>query len=263
MTSVFDLLQWRAGQLPGQTRCASGVRARPARFNGGPDNCPARLSTDVVAQPSANRASMEGRTIARPDRWATRPPTQPPRCFNGGPDNCPARPRLGRARPARHRRFNGGPDNCPARHRISQLTRGNTPLQWRAGQLPGQTATDKITHAGVVALQWRAGQLPGQTVGHPRQCRVDRRLQWRAGQLPGQTGPPSAASASASSLQWRAGQLPGQTSGRGSCFRRALGGFNGGPDNCPARPRSSSAGPRSEHGASMEGRTIARPDGTS
>ena len=60
-------LQWRAGQLPGQTwpmcRCA---KCGDDAFNGGPDNCPARHATmtdiDCIACPS-----MEGRTIARPD----------------------------------------------------------------------------------------------------------------------------------------------------------------------------------------------------
>ena len=38
-------------------------------------------------------------------------------------------------------------------------------LQWRAGQLPGQTAADWGCRFHRNYLQWRAGQLPGQTVG--------------------------------------------------------------------------------------------------
>ena len=36
-------------------------------------------------------------------------------------------------------------------------------LQWRAGQLPGQTAPQAATAKLFMSLQWRAGQLPGQT----------------------------------------------------------------------------------------------------
>ena len=36
-------LQWRAGQLPGQTRTLDQPRTRgPGPFNGGPGNCPAK-----------------------------------------------------------------------------------------------------------------------------------------------------------------------------------------------------------------------------
>ena len=37
--------------------------------------------------------------------------------------------------------FNGGPDNCPARLQSESCRRPTPqPLQWRAGQLSGQTA---------------------------------------------------------------------------------------------------------------------------
>ena len=36
-------------------------------------------------------------------------------------------------------------------------------LQWRAGQLPGQTGLSRRTEKEKMDLQWRAGQLPGQT----------------------------------------------------------------------------------------------------
>ena len=39
----------------------------------------------------------------------------------------------------------------------------------------------------VMLLQWRAGQLPGQTSSPGRRPVVAKQLQWRAGQLPGQT----------------------------------------------------------------------------
>ena len=67
--------------------------------------------------PPGQHASMEGRTIARPNarRW--------------------------RCGPCTRRGFNGGPDNCPAKHAAAvSLQLGKVLLQWRAGQLPGQTA---------------------------------------------------------------------------------------------------------------------------
>ncbi len=87
-------------------------------FNGGPDNCPARhqhapdqgwftvrlqwragqLSgqtyLDGVSPMPRLRASMEGRTIVRPDRNSPPEVHREPTSFNGGPDNCPARRKL-------------------------------------------------------------------------------------------------------------------------------------------------------------------------
>ena len=108
-------------------------------------------------------------------------------------------------------------------------------------------------------LQWRAGQLPGQTGTHHRDGRHAMTLQWRAGQLPGQTCKSLRRSRTRSAwLQWRAGQLPGQTLGRGELPAVARS-FNGGPDNCPAK-RDGRPGRDEPRGASMEGRTIARPN---
>ena len=157
------------GGVPGQTpRSAPGA----SPFNGGPDNCPARptgrppcgFSADLrhlqwragqlpgqtwsSGQVGASRPcspSMEGRTIARPDV-----PAGPIQAAN----------RL--AEP-----FNGGPDNCPARHRVGvgTMSARSRVLQWRAGQLPGQTSQALRPDGGLdgASLQWRAGQLPGQT----------------------------------------------------------------------------------------------------
>ena len=86
-------LQWRAGQLPGQTQ-------GPGQEEGEEEG-----------------PSMEGRAIARPNPSTLWLPPRRPRPFNGGPGNCPAKPE------------HSPPTNCA------------TPiLQWRAGQLPGQTA---------------------------------------------------------------------------------------------------------------------------
>ena len=125
------------------TRCCT-------TFNGGPGNCPAkhRGVWASVGRGVRHGASMEGRAIARPNdggRIRIRP-AEPPSRFNGGPGNCPAKPRRVHVH-----------DHPPPR----------TMLQWRAGQLPGQTWSARTTMLMPVhsreSLQWRAGQLPGQT----------------------------------------------------------------------------------------------------
>ena len=113
-----NLLQWRAEQLPGQTRSnlvkppttthgfnggPSNCPAKPepvrrmerrrlARFNGGPSNCPAKRVPGTGGLANRDRASMEGRAIARPNDASPLSPTRRSRCFNGGPSNCPAKP---------------------------------------------------------------------------------------------------------------------------------------------------------------------------
>ena len=42
-------------------------RTLPPGFNGGPDNCPAKLACEWPDAPQLLPASMEGRTIARPN----------------------------------------------------------------------------------------------------------------------------------------------------------------------------------------------------
>ena len=136
------MLQWRAGQLPGQTGrlgCGSGSAARC--FNGGPGNCPAKLVCirwrkdladllqwragqlpgqtvhETEVDGGVDLASMEGRAIARPNLVA-----------GDELDDRPAASMEGRAiaRPNRRRHghphrlsvcFNGGPGNCPAKLR--------------------------------------------------------------------------------------------------------------------------------------------------
>ena len=62
------LLQWRAGQLPGQTieDGDGGAQVVESRFNGGPGNCPAKLTRTPHSEWIVDR-------------------------FNGGPGNCPAK----------------------------------------------------------------------------------------------------------------------------------------------------------------------------
>ena len=115
---IACMLQWRAEQLPGQTRRhPERAAADPlCGFNGGPSNCPAKppassplthgmtwLQWRAEQLPGqtrscrrssvrVHRASMEGRAIARPNH---REPFADHRSqlqsFNGGPSNCPAK----------------------------------------------------------------------------------------------------------------------------------------------------------------------------
>ena len=123
----MNWLQWRAGQLPGQTARSvflDRVICRGLCFNGGPGNCPAKHldiraygSLDLFDQrfnggpgncPAKLGRDGSGRTPHRWDRSR----------FNGGPGNCPAKRATGwgvrvmAADPC----FNGGPGNCPAKH---------------------------------------------------------------------------------------------------------------------------------------------------
>ena len=161
-----------------------------------------------------NPASMEGRAIARPNCHRPCCNAHRQHRFNGGPGNCPAKPGSRQPGGSPQSSFNGGPGNCPAK-RIATLipTLPMRPLlQWRAGQLPGQTRIQRNGASGRGSLQWRAGQLPGQTALSRRRSTAQPWLQWRAGQLPGQTANVSSAESS-------------------DIIR-----FNGGPGNCPAKP---------------------------
>ena len=129
--------------MPGQTRGAGEASgAGRVAFNGGPGNCPAKPEPHKERLAVQVDPSMEGRAIARPNFV--------PKARNGGYSDAA---------------FNGGPGNCPA----------------KPCSLPTRTTT-------FTTLQWRAGQLPGQTIGAKQGVTVGGDLQWRAGQLPGQTG---------------------------------------------------------------------------
>ena len=273
----------------------------------------ARPNTGRLAASLLSRSpSMEGRAIARPNagsphgqnsspaslQWRagqlpgqTRPrrcsaiPGSPP--FNGGPGNCPAKPCGRPADRGAHPPFNGGPGNCPAKHHAHRPSSWSLArLQWRAGQLPGQTREKsqrerlvmssfnggpgncpaKPVHISAqavtaLALQWRAGQLPGQTRLLEVVLHIEAEvLQWRAGQLPGQTAWLCLLLYVRVFLQWRAGQLPGQTRRSGRCGACASAAFNGGPGNCPAKRDGQRREPHAVDVPSMEGRAIARPN---
>ena len=87
-------LQWRAGQLPGQTATSTTTATSPwTCFNGGPGNCPAKRLVLSRGEDRGRVASMEGRAIARPneDHPGAGEAVGVLR-FNGGPGNCPAKP---------------------------------------------------------------------------------------------------------------------------------------------------------------------------
>ena len=231
-------LQWRAGQLPGRT------------------------SNTVSVARWGRRASMEGRAIARPNAWPTRPRRYPPRRFNGGPGNCPAEPDMWACAATASGCFNGGPGNCPAE---PPGRRRAGPSSWcasmegraiaRPNQPPNRTGDQSPTSfnggpgncpaelpSKTPAAPGESASMEGRAIARPNAFRRTRgaatsSLQWRAGQLPGRTCSAGfTANAHENLLQWRAGQLPGRTCKPGRCRCRSC-----------------------QH-ASMEGRAIARPN---
>ena len=237
------LLQWRAGQLPGHTNWRSS-----------------RWSFVL-------NASMEGRTIARPYRPRDR-----------------HRDRSGTMRASMEGRTIARP------YPVADATSSDEILlQWRAGQLPGHTPD----RGGGCPADEPSASMEGRTIARPYGTTAAWATCWPAmASMEGRTiarpyrscGAETAAMYAV--LQWRAGQLPGHTSSAMSCTPTTRCRFNGGPDNCPAilsvhmavhhrahQPTSSfNGGPdncpaihKGTHirctrpGASMEGRTIARP----
>ena len=210
--SVSTLLQWRAGQLPGQS-FNGGPGARP-NWHRGDHRAPTTAKPGSGSKGSWPGASMEGRTIARPNspapasmegRTIARPNTVPL-------GDCPATPYALCRRSQTQRcvspsgRFNGGPDNCPAK-RITGRVGVDASCQWNiARPNPAGLAAARTS----VALQWRAGQLPGQT-GRPSDADVPKPIV--PASMEGRTiARPNVMSVGTDRLQWRAGQLPGQTS---------------------------------------------------
>ena len=224
-------------------------------FNGGPDNCPARPADTVEYV----RHSI---IVA----------------FNGGPDNCPARPTMVMTSPSGQlcrdgvlTPFNGGPDNCPARPNDRQLSGAVV----QSPSMEGRTIVrpDPPFSGSCISRPQDTPSMEGRTIVRP-----DKGLMVT-------TPPPTSLC-----LQWRAGQLSGQTSEcqsrieqarqnnpsmEGRTIVRPDGGdppdncttchrpFNGGPDNCPARPGQGRVDDTlTDSFPSMEGRTIVRPDET-
>ena len=190
-----------------------------ASFNGGPDNCPARLP------------AFRNRSLYKPP-------------FNGGPDNCPAR---------RRRKVTNGLVELQAclQWRAGQLSGQTSLLPPTALTVSMEGRTIVRGASSAVHLQWRAGQLSGQTrtTISGRQLRVDLpSMEGRTIVRPDQMAPamrpsfnggpdncPATRPRDVIALQWRAGQLSGQTRQTTTAMLISSIPFNGGPDNCPAR----------------------------
>ena len=256
------LLQWRAGQLPGRTLGSRPLGASGGtRFNGGPGNCPAEHAGDGRCDAAWERASMEGRAIARPN-----------------PADGPHQRRVPTA--SMEGRAIARPNMAVRLHDDSVVT-----LQWRAGQLPGRTRDVPDMDRGALhaSMEGRAiarpnrhvlelmggltvASMEGRAIARPNLAAAAELagwvtpLQWRAGQLPGRTPASARIRSPLSRLQWRAGQLPGRTPVRVRYLVALWRCFNGGPGNCPAERGRHRGDPAIRPDASMEGRAIARPN---
>ena len=141
---VVDRLQWRAGQLPGQTRRPGhSVRRLSAPFTGGPGNCPAKRGCcgPTPARTSSAFNGGPGNCPAKPVAVARL--TRPPSPFNGGPGNCPAKHSHSSSHERDTASFNGGPGNCPAKR--------SDPAEWCAWQ-------------GLASMEGRAIARPNATI---------------------------------------------------------------------------------------------------
>ena len=86
------------------------------------------------------RPSMEGRAIARPNATV-----------------------LQTYRASGHS-FNGGPGNCPAKHAVIERINQIDQLPSMEGRAIARPNIERALRVATLhALQWRAGQLPGQT----------------------------------------------------------------------------------------------------
>ena len=177
---------------------------------------PGQTETGREPRRACRHASMEGRAIARPNSERCRVVCVAPQVAS----------------------MEGRAIARPNQSRRVLRTPGHDQLQWRAGQLPGQTGDcPPSPPAPRLVLQWRAGQLPGQTGAPTGGCPSGRPLQWRAGQLPGQTRRDAQRQSERrkASMEGRAIARPNPATSRNR--RRRVPGFNGGPGNCPAKPR--------------------------
>ena len=237
-------LQWRAGQLPGQTRRgerAAFVRGAASSMEGRaiarPNLSGTRYSRSRIWSLQWRAGQLPGQTHDTPHRKDHRNPL-----FNGGPGNCPAKPVWlpGHVRD-RDELFNGGPGNCPAKPRLPR----RRPRGPRCSSMEGRAiARPNVVRymaalQKVIGLQWRAGQLPGQTL--PRQVGAgpqhEASMEGRAIARPNQE---------LRSVTRHMAQFRASMEGRAIARPNRAGHqphvpdpprFNGGPGNCPAKLR--------------------------
>ena len=265
---------------------SNGSSRRARRFNGGPDNCPAKPQRPRRRGDDDQGASMEGRTIVRPN------PSPGPLRRRSRPASMEGRTIVRPNRPRRRRccgsgaRFNGGPDNCPAKRsgrRPPLMTTAS--LQWRAGQLSGQTGggttgasnstggfnggpdncpakPSRKSDATRRAPCFNGGpdNCPAKPTGGHRGAMRACSFNGGPDNCPAKLVAPLNLMFTLVKLQWRAGQLSGQTRLPGLALWPLVRRFNGGPDNCPAKQGHPELSVARRDAASMEGRTIVRPN---
>ncbi len=230
-------LQWRAGQLPGQTRALVPALRLPA-------------------QPS-----MEGRAIARPNSGSRSRSAPASATFNGGPGNCPAKLGISTTPAAWGRAFNGGPGNCPAKlDSVTRIASGEMSPSMEGRAIARPNFAVPAGGRPRCSLQWRAGQLPGQTprLAPGRGHHTDPSMEGRAIARPN-VGPRRASHTGRETFNGGPGNCPAKL-GPGRPGGPGLLSFNGGPGNCPAKLERLYDPIQARSGPSMEGRAIARPN---
>ena len=230
-------LQWRAGQLSGQTWIADrfdlhdGVPSMEGRTAVRPNSSVRMLAMGCI------HPSMEGRTAVRPNTSAgtLASPPPPPPSMEGRTAVRPNQPMS-----------------------LERMT-GAQALQWRAGQLSGQTRFPARGISQEVGLQWRAGQLSGQTMSVKAApvTRLAPSMEGRTAVRPNDDQHPRPRPRLPPSMEGRTAVRPNPETTHKSV--RWHPSFNGGPDSCPAKLGRSS-GSDVEHVPSMEGRTAVRPN---
>ena len=216
----------------------AGRRCRPRScFNGGPSNCPAKRPPFRAGNEQQHAASMEGRAIARPNRFPA--DTLGVLAAASMEGRAIARPNL-------------------TSSRLTPAPRAW--LQWRAEQLPGQTLDGRRRAVRSCLLQWRAEQLPGQTAqaGARAVIAAVASMEGRAIARPNRHALPDGEHVVIASMEGRAIARPNTLPSVTEIVSPS--GFNGGPSNCPAKQAVAEGGLHDWRVASMEGRAIARPN---
>ena len=161
---VAIVLQWRAGQLPGQTMPEVVMRLAAGHLQWRAGQLPGQTIRLDAPRPGVLGPSMEGRAIARPNRQqgrggrAVRRPSMEGRAIarpNVVLDGCDDLLDLG---PSMEGRAIARP-NPPA---SAATTSAPSSLQWRAGQLPGQTTSTSAPTSAPNTFNGGPGNCPAK-----------------------------------------------------------------------------------------------------
>ena len=264
-TRTPSWLQWRAEQLPGQTRRGpfQGVGHTPASMEG-----------RAIARPNHTRP-LRSRLSSRLQWRAEQLPGQTSAChptfavdlsLQWRAEQLPGQTKLKRLEHLANKiaSMEGRAIARPNVRRGDRRAPCVCWLQWRAEQLPGQTRgcpqvrgmvpprfnggpsncpakqerhTFKLALVADASMEGRAIARPNHHIaadGAP--CR-DASMEGRAIARPNAMLPMSTCPA-VKKLQWRAEQLPGQTGTASTPRSGSSPSFNGGPSNCPAKPQT-------------------------